>query len=79
MKGLKYECRRVVCGQTGFFDANLSHTNLRRAILTETSFDDANLSHADLRGASYFSINSCKGATFNETIMPDGSIRSDGI
>ncbi|MEH2166023.1 MAG: pentapeptide repeat-containing protein [Nostoc sp.] len=67
----------VVCGQTGFFDTNLSHANLRGAILTETSFDDANLSYADFRGTQNFSINRCKGAIFHETIMPDGSIRSE--
>lgn len=68
----------AVFGQTYLGKANLSHAKLRDAILTETSFDDANLSYADLSGARDFSINRCKGATFCETIMPDGSIRSDG-
>ncbi|MCL1472768.1 pentapeptide repeat-containing protein [Argonema antarcticum] len=69
----------AVFGQTSFSDANLSHANLRYAILTEASFFDGNLSYADLSGASGFSINRCQGATFCETIMPDGSIRTDSV
>lgn len=67
----------AVFGQTSLSKTNLSHANLRRAILTESSLKNANLSYADLRGASDFSIYACKSAIFHETIMPDGSIRSN--
>ena len=58
-------------------EVNLSHAKLRKAKLTETSFLDSNLSYADFSGARDFEIYGCRGATFYETIMPDGSIRND--
>nr|WP_322721317.1 pentapeptide repeat-containing protein [Nostoc sp. ChiQUE02]MDZ8234425.1 pentapeptide repeat-containing protein [Nostoc sp. ChiQUE02] len=64
-------------GQSNFKGANLTRAVFRRAVLSEVSFKNANLSYVDLNGASEFSIYYCKGAIFHETIMPDGTIRSD--
>lgn len=62
--------------QTYFRDANLSYVDLTRAELSESSFKNANLSHADLTVASEFYIERFKIAIFNETVMPDGSVRT---
>lgn len=64
-------------GQTAASNANLSYAKLRGAILDEVTFRNANFSHTDLSGAMLnFVLNE---AIFCETIMPDGSIRSDGF
>ncbi|MEM9273650.1 MAG: pentapeptide repeat-containing protein [Cyanobacteria bacterium P01_F01_bin.143] len=66
----------AVFGQTYFGDANLSYADLTGADLTESTFFNVNLSHADLTAATGFYIGRFEGAIFDETIMPDGSIRS---
>ncbi|PSB05673.1 hypothetical protein C7B62_24665 [Pleurocapsa sp. CCALA 161] len=63
--------------QTYFGNANLSYVDLTGADLSESSFDNANLSHADLTAVSEFYVESFEGAIFDETVMPDGSIRTD--
>ncbi len=66
----------AVFGQTFLGDANLSYADLTGANLSESSFDNVNLSHADLTAATGFYIEMFKDAIFDETVMPDGSIRS---
>ncbi|MEA5619184.1 pentapeptide repeat-containing protein [Cronbergia sp. UHCC 0137] len=67
----------AIFSQGSLKGANLTRAIFRRAVLSEVSFKNANLSYADLSEASEFSIYYCKGAIFHETIMPDGSIRSN--
>ena len=62
--------------ETYLGDANLSYVDLTGADLTETYFKNANLSHADLTSVEGFSLARFQGAIFDETVMPDGSIRS---
>lgn len=66
-------------GQVGFSNINLTRAIFRNAILSEVSFKDVNLSYADLSGAKQFIIGRCKNTVFYETIMPDGSVRTDNI
>ena len=76
---------------TTFSSANLTNADLRRAKFHETSFDRANLTGANLSGANlarciFWEANltganlegaSLRKASFRNTIMPDGSIRTD--
>jgi uncharacterized protein YjbI with pentapeptide repeats len=63
--------------KTKFGGANLSGAIFRGAFIEETEFSNADLSYADLKGAVGIEISYLDGATFCETIMPDGSIRND--
>lgn len=64
-------------GQVCFYEVDLTKAIFRNAILSEISFYKANLSFADFRGAKDFRIGRFDEVIFHETIMPDGSIRTD--
>lgn len=55
--------------------ASLKGANLKGANLVSANLAGANLTDANLRGATW-SFNS-KDATFSNTILPDGTIRTD--
>lgn len=57
--------------------ANCRGASFVNAVLTATSFYDADLSNASLLGATGFDSADTTGTTFNNTTMPDGSIRTD--
>jgi uncharacterized protein YjbI with pentapeptide repeats len=59
-----------------FTQANLTETNLTGADLTNADLTEANLTRANLTRANLTEAN-LTGAIFKNTIMPDGSIRSD--
>jgi len=82
--GFGWDCymERIDFSYASFSQCNFQGVNLTRAIfrnstISETSFKNANLSHVDLSGVKEFDSCSCKGIIFYETIMPDGSIRTD--
>ena len=75
MEGVDFSC--AIFGQSSFYNADLTKAIFRNAILDEFSFHDVNLSYADLQGAKEFTLGRCKNVIFYETIMPDGSIRTD--
>lgn len=77
MEGVDFTNARF--GQVLFSKVDLSRAIFRNAIFEEAGFSKANLSYVDLRGAKKFIIESCENVIFYETIMPDGSIRSDNI
>ena len=54
---------------------DLQHADLRRANLRDTFLQNADLRFANLEGA-FLTRASLTGAIFEETVMPDGSIRS---
>ena len=60
-----------------FEGSHYKDCDFRNAILDEFSFHDVNLSYADLQGAKEFTLGRCKNVIFYETMMPDGSIRTD--
>ena len=64
-------------GQCNFSNVNLSRAIFRNATLNETGFKNANLSYADFSEAKEFDLKYSKNIIFYETIMPDGSIRTD--
>ena len=64
-------------GQTGFFEVDLTRAIFKNAILGEASFYDANLSYVDFSGAKRFNEVRFDNVVFYETIMPNGSIRTD--
>ena len=64
-------------GQVGFNNVDLTRAIFRNATLSEVSFYKVDLSYADLSGAERFNEVSIKNTIFYETIMPDGSIRTD--
>jgi uncharacterized protein YjbI with pentapeptide repeats len=55
--------------------ANLSHAKLRGAILEKVILANADLSYADFSGAAIDA--DLTGVIFQQTIMPDGSIKSN--
>jgi uncharacterized protein YjbI with pentapeptide repeats len=69
----------AVFSQCSFIRVNLSRAIFRNATLGETYFDYTNLSYADLRGIKRFNEVSFNNVVFCETIMPDGTIRTDSI
>ena len=75
MEGIDFT--NAVFGQVGFKGSNLTRAIFKNAVLSEVSFKNANLSYADFSGAKEFIVGRCKNAIFHETIMPDGSIRTD--
>ena len=64
-------------GQTGFFEVDLTRAIFKNAILGEAGFCDANLSYVDFSGAKRFNEVRFDNVVFYETIMPNGSIRTD--
>lgn len=62
---------RANCFGTDFFRAILTNANLTQADMRSTDLTGANLRFAITNGASF------SGATFGNTIMPDGSIRNN--
>ena len=75
MEGIDFT--NAVFGQVGFKGSNLTRAIFRNTVLSEVSFKNANLSYVDFSGAKEFIVGMCKNAIFYETIMPDGSIRTD--
>lgn len=75
MEGVDF--RYAVFGQVSFIKTDLTRAIYRNAVLSEVSFKNVNLSYADLSGAREFIIGMCENVIFYETIMPDGSIRTD--
>ncbi len=65
--------------QCNFIDVELRSAVFRDTTLSEVNFRGSNLAYADLRGAREFSSCFCEGTIFYETIMPDGSIRTDSL
>lgn len=63
--------------KTKFQGAMLEGATFRGSFIEETSFDGADLTGADLTGADGIELAYLNGTIFNETIMPDGSIRTD--
>lgn len=61
---------------TDLSGADLTGADFTRAILNAANLSHANLTRAILRNADITDIN-FTGAIFNQTVMPDGSIRSD--
>ena len=57
--------------------ANLTDSNLSGAYLEGTSFGFANLTRANLSGAQVSDRTDFRNTIFSETVMPDGSVRSD--
>ena len=68
LEGAKLDCALLE-------GANLKGANLRGAILGATNLAGADLTDADLTGASW-GFNA-KDTIFNNTILPDGTIRSE--
>ncbi len=67
-------------GQSRFTDVDLRAAIFKNADLTETNFRNANLAYADFTGARNWEIEGrSEDVTFYETIMPDGSIRTDSV
>ncbi len=66
-------------GQITFCNVDLSRAIFRNARLSETGFYDVDLSYADLSGARRFNEVRIENVLFYETIMPDGSIRTDSV
>ena len=67
----------TVFGQVTLSKVNLIRAIFRYANLSEFGFYEVDLSYADFSGAREFEIGRCKDVVFYETIMPDGSIRTD--
>jgi uncharacterized protein YjbI with pentapeptide repeats len=63
--------------KTEFQGAKLEGATFRGAFIEETNFSGADLTGADLTGADGIDLAYLDGTIFNETIMPDGSIRTD--
>ncbi len=59
----------TICGAL-LFNASFQNSDLRRAKFNGASLHGANFLNANLEGASFYD------ARFNNTIMPDGTIRS---
>ncbi len=78
-------CTSIICENSNFGSANLTKANcnggdffsviLTNANLTQANFSSADLTDANLRNATTNGT-VFTGATFNNTIMPDGSIRN---
>ena len=69
----------AVFGQISFYNVDLRRSIFRNATFDEAGFHNANLSYADLSGAKKLITQSFENVIFYETIMPDGSIRTDKI
>lgn len=63
--------------KTKFQGAKLEGATFRGAFIEETNFSGADLTGADLTGADGIDLAYLDETIFNETIMPDGSIRTD--
>ncbi len=63
-------------GGAYFWDANLTDAKLINTYI-ECSLDGANLTRADLTGAKGWESASFEDCIFYETIMPDGSMRTN--
>lgn len=63
--------------KTTFQGAKLEGATFRGAFIEETNFSGADLSYADLTGADGIDLAYWDGTIFHETIMPDGSIRTN--
>jgi uncharacterized protein YjbI with pentapeptide repeats len=66
----------AIFGQCSFIEVDLREAIFRNATIGETYFDKCNLAYADFREAKKLCFNS-ENSIFYETIMPDGSIRTD--
>lgn len=75
MEGIDFTGARF--GQVGFNKVDLTKAIFKNATLSETSFYKVNLSYADLSGVKRFNEVSFDDVIFYETIMHDGSIRTD--
>lgn len=64
-------------GQVLFYNVNLTGAIFNNAILGETGFSNADLSRVDFSGVKRFNEVRFDNVIFYETIMPDGSIRTD--
>ena len=71
------DLRNVNFLQTLFYKTNLKGANFSNTLLEETGFNGSNLSHTNFSGALKFDLPRCKKAIFYETILPDGTIRTD--
>ena len=69
------EAYGVIFHSSDFSGARLNGANLEDSDLTNVKFDGADLSFANLKGATGFDKSS--KAVFYNTIMPDGSTRTD--
>ncbi|WP_072044898.1 pentapeptide repeat-containing protein [Aliterella atlantica] len=65
-------------GQVVFNDVDLRSAIFKNTDLVETSFRRCNLAYADFTGAREF-FRPFKECLIYETIMPDGSIRTDDV
>ena len=67
-------------GEADLRDANVASASLFGATLTNATLNNANLSFTDLTSANLFGATTngtiFTGATFSQTIMPDGSVRN---
>ena len=75
MEGIDFTGARF--GQVGFKNVDLTRAIFKNATLGETSFKNVNLSYADFSGARRFNEGNYINLIFYQTIMPDGSIRTD--
>ena len=63
--------------QTSFYSCNLRRANFSGTVLDEVIFRDSDFSYANFNGARKFEVARCQRVIFHETIMPDGSLRTD--
>ncbi len=66
-------------GQVIFKNVNLTKAIFRGAVFSEFDFSRTDLSYVDFRGAKDFDCVGFNDVIFYETIMPDGSIRTDNV
>ena len=66
-------------GQCRFTDVDFRTAIFKNTTISETRFKRCNLAYADFTGAREFFLIDCRECLFHETILPDGSIRTDSL
>lgn len=65
--------------QCSFIDVDLRSAIFKNTTISETYFSRCNLAYADFTGARELSLRRFKECLIYETIMPNGSIRTDSL